>query len=682
MKKKEYGILFNVSKKIINQEEMFIFNPISITEGYVDEENEMFIDNTTNEKIPLCTNPILHEKDVSVCIGEVINNKEMKELIPNISNIKILKIEYFKYIKDTFFTGKYNEFNDCIDFRGEKIIQDKSQLLSMPEVLDQNEEGRKQPEENLKNGDISITYEDYIKNDLTLICEDEIKRMFEIEDPAELQNYILDLVHNKDNYKEKSEKNGASIVIQDEDLIKLSVQDSLFIKNHLLKNYNKGKDQCLENNIAYENIKLLIKNFFSNVLKPMRKDIPKAKNLFETKLMISDMLRNIKLIGIDINCLLPIEERATIADFTTLIEMYGDTLIKIVDLLSLEEIIQASAKLNFAAIPMIRVVEEEYEGLYSEPLNVLLKDEKEIKEDEEKAKDIKEVIEEVNNSMQKLNKLIGLEGVKEQVESFKNLKLFEAMTKDYLNISKGRANMVFYGNPGTGKTTVANCLGEILYALGYTITDKVTTCTSTDLIGGYVGQTGIKTRNLLLKNKGGIILIDEAYSLVSEGNLSFANEAIVEILKELEKNDTVFIFAGYKDEMEMFINKNPGLKSRIDKYFNFENYSLEQLYQIFELKLNEKKKGDSKYGYNISEELKEEILSIINNYINDKEFSNGRFVSKLLDLIITTHANRVIKEDLNSLDSLLTLQKEDITEEGIKTLSLKKTSKKIGFIKK
>ena len=106
--------------------------------------------------------------------------------------------------------------------------------------------------------------------------------------------------------------------------------------------------------------------------------------------------------------------------------------------------------------------------------------------------------------------------------------------------------MFFTGNPGTGKTTVARIIGELLYKMGYLKNNNVIEITPKDLIAGYVGQTAIKTGELLKKNKGGLIFIDEAYILAGEAN-RFAGEALVEIIKELEKNETVFIFAGYKD---------------------------------------------------------------------------------------------------------------------------------------
>lgn len=231
-----------------------------------------------------------------------------------------------------------------------------------------------------------------------------------------------------------------------------------------------------------------------------------------------------------------------------------------------------------------------------------------------------------------LHELTGLENVKTEIKRLTNYLEFVKKSADFANIQRPNLNMVFTGNPGTGKTTIAKILSVILNKMGFA-NDKIFECTAKDFIGEYVGQTAPKTKELINKAQGGIIFIDEAYGFVSSGN-SYVQEALTEILKEMEKNRTIFIFSGYKDEMEDFIKFNSGLTSRIGYYFNFEDYSVEQLFDIFKNKLNETK-------LILSEECKDKIIDIIRQAKESQNFGNGRFIDKLLSNIIIEHANNL-----------------------------------------
>jgi replication-associated recombination protein RarA len=226
--------------------------------------------------------------------------------------------------------------------------------------------------------------------------------------------------------------------------------------------------------------------------------------------------------------------------------------------------------------------------------------------------------------------------------------------------------MIFKGNPGTGKTTVARIMAQTLYELGYVKTNKFIEATSQDFIAGYVGQTAIKSRTTLDKFKGGVIFIDEAYAFNSDG-AEFSTEAISEILKVMESKETVFIFAGYNDEMDQFINMNPGLKSRIGSVMTFRDYTLDELYQIFENKVNKSKMI-------IADDAKDQILEIIQMQMKDKNFGNGRFINKLFDYIIINHADNCILKD--NLEELRTITINDLTSISEQ---LKIKEKTIGF---
>ncbi len=274
----------------------------------------------------------------------------------------------------------------------------------------------------------------------------------------------------------------------------------------------------------------------------------------------------------------------------------------------------------------------------------------------------------LNDIMTKLEKLTGLENVKTEINNLMKRIVFKEKTEDYLKLNNTNLNMMFTGNPGTGKTTVARIISELLFKLGYTKNKKFTEITTKDLIGEYVGQTGPKTANLLAKYRGGVIFLDEAYTLSSSNG--FEQEALSEILKEMEKNETVFIFAGYKKEMDDFIKTNSGLTSRIGYYLDFKDYSIEQLYQMFENKIQNK-------GYIITEELKEKIIKNIEEAKENENFGNGRYIDKLIDKIETIHS--VNTERYMRKDKLITLTENDLTPELEETLIYKVKTNKLGF---
>lgn len=292
--------------------------------------------------------------------------------------------------------------------------------------------------------------------------------------------------------------------------------------------------------------------------------------------------------------------------------------------------------------------------------NLIQKDKLKTKNQIEKTEE--EIIED-------LNSLVGLDKIKLAIQELKNYLKFDGKTKDFLELDRSDLNMVFTGTPGTGKTTVAKILAALLNKMGLA-NDKIFECTAKDFIGGYVGQTAIKTNELMKKAKGGILFIDEAYSFVSQGN-SYAQEAISEILKEIEKEETIFIFSGYKKEMEVFIKSNPGLTSRIGYYFDFENYNVLQLYEIFEKKL-------AKTKMVMSEDCKPIIIDLIDQATKSENFGNGRFIDKLFDSIIKSHANNTINTD--EKEKLITITKDDIKENILEQILYTDIQeKRIGF---
>jgi hypothetical protein len=263
--------------------------------------------------------------------------------------------------------------------------------------------------------------------------------------------------------------------------------------------------------------------------------------------------------------------------------------------------------------------------------------------------------------IEEINELIGLESIKQEVAGLVNLLRVQQM-RDQAGLSSLETSnhMVFYGNPGTGKTTIARKVGQILKHLGILSKGHLVETDRAGLVAGYLGQTAIKTKQVLDNAKGGILFIDEAYTLCQENNQDqYGQEAIDTILKYMEDNrgDVVVIVAGYNNEMIRFVNSNPGLKSRFNKYFHFPDYSAEELYEIFQ---DMATRAQYALDSGCQEKLKKLLFELHAN--KGGNFGNGRTIRNLFERCVANQASRVITLANPSSHELMRLTAGDIQD--------------------
>jgi|GEM_PF-1094423 len=265
----------------------------------------------------------------------------------------------------------------------------------------------------------------------------------------------------------------------------------------------------------------------------------------------------------------------------------------------------------------------------------------EVKSDEER----KETSEDLMNSM------IGLPKFKEQVTDFRYLAKYYG-NKSNLEAREGKNfHMLFLGNPGTGKTVSARLMAKLLYEAGILPMDKFVETSRSELVGLFVGHTAQKVKEVVRRALGGVLFIDEAYSLFQGERDTFGMEAIATLVKEMEdhRNELVVIMAGYEKEMRAFLSANSGLKSRVGYTFYFEDYTTEELTQIYYLKAD-------KENLIVSKEAKKSIETVMQAFAGTKDFGNGRFVEKVLQYSINKLSNRVAKNNIKENRNILTIE--------------------------
>jgi probable Rubsico expression protein CbbX len=255
------------------------------------------------------------------------------------------------------------------------------------------------------------------------------------------------------------------------------------------------------------------------------------------------------------------------------------------------------------------------------------------------------------------HELVGLAPVKKRIREISSLLLVERVRKKFaLSSGAPTLHMSFTGNPGTGKTTVALRMADILYRLGFVRRGQVVSVTRDDLVGQYIGHTAPKTKEILKKAMGGVLFIDEAYYLYRpENERDYGQEAIEILLQVMEnqREDLVVILAGYPDRMDQFFASNPGFRSRIAHHIDFPDYTNDELFKIAELLL-------AQQNYRLSASARDALAAYIAARRAQPHFSNARSIRNALDRARLRHANRIVDEGgIVNVDTLSTIDAPD-----------------------
>ena len=268
--------------------------------------------------------------------------------------------------------------------------------------------------------------------------------------------------------------------------------------------------------------------------------------------------------------------------------------------------------------------------------------------------------EDIGCLMNELNSLIGLDSVKDGLNNLINLVKVNKMRKEMgLKTPDMSLHLVFSGNPGTGKTTVARLIAGIYHKLGVVSKGQMIEVDRAGLVEGYVGQTARKTSEVIDNALGGVLFIDEAYTLTNAEGNDFGQEAVDTLLKRMEddRDDLVVIVAGYTDEMKDFIDSNPGLKSRFNKFIEFPDYSGEELFSIFKLMCDNQ-------DYSLTGDSSDFVKQFLNEMVSvkTKNFANAREVRNYFERCIERHANRIVQIANIDANVLTTVKLEDVKE--------------------
>lgn len=263
--------------------------------------------------------------------------------------------------------------------------------------------------------------------------------------------------------------------------------------------------------------------------------------------------------------------------------------------------------------------------------------------------------EKIEDLLAELDSYVGMDAIKTEVRSLINMvQVYKLRREHDLPTTDMSLHMVFSGNPGTGKTTVARIMSRIYHSLDILSKGQLVEVDRSGLVAGYVGQTALKTQKVIEKAMGGVLFIDEAYALNGKSENDFGQEAIDTILKAMEdhRDDLVVIVAGYTELMDRFIHSNPGLESRFNRFLLFEDYTPEEMFEIFKMRCGK--------GYVLAPEAEPLVRDYIAEESADPSFGNARGVRNLFEHILVAQNNRLAKLETVTREDLMTITPDDV----------------------
>lgn len=510
----------------------YLYLPCYVIKGLYDEKENIFLDELN--KYRFLYNDFCSISDsTGYCVGEVYTEKELREKFPKANSLEDLEIKLIE-------SQEFKTLIGCFDIMNHKVIfntidntneQKEYAILSSNGIANSKSKMAETTNEKMLSED----------EDEYRVSYEELEEMLDADDIEEIKNILIDAINNTDFDTEESyvffpEKlvnaflNSNDIEAMKSDISKLCNfldESREEVKKNLVKSLYILNDYIDKMNL--QNIDSYVDFSYKKIMNAETKDdaINVITELIDYDLEVLDALDYSKEeIGIDF-----FRSR-------TFFYVQSQLLNKIRNGVSLESIKSKYDK-------FYNITRKNVDGVLDEINDIIGID---LEEDREKD-ECTDINKKVDNTMSKLNALVGLEDVKSSFQEIFDTIIFKQKTKDNLSFEEGSKHMVFTGNPGTGKTTVAEIIAPLFHEVGYLESDKVSYVSAQNLIGKYVGQTAPKTEKVIKDNLGGIIVLDEAYILAGKAQ-EFGNEAITVMLKEMEKNRTMFIFAGYKKEME------------------------------------------------------------------------------------------------------------------------------------
>lgn len=627
----------------------YLYLPCYVIKGLYDEKENIFLDELN--KYRFLYNDFCSISDsTGYCVGEVYTEKELREKFPKANSLEDLEIKLIE-------SQEFKTLIGCFDIMNHKVIfntidntneQKEYAILSSNGIANSKSKMAETTNEKMLSDD----------EDEYRVSYEELEEMLDADDIEEIKNILIDAINNNDFDTEESyvffpEKlvnaflNSNDIEAMKSDISRLCNfldESREEVKKNLVKSLYILNDYIDEMNL--QNIDSYVDFSYKKIMNAETKDdaINVITELIDYDLEVLNALDYSKEeIGIDF-----FRSR-------TFFYVQSQLLNKIRNGVSLESIKSKYDK-------FYNITRKNVDGVLDEINDIIGID---LEEDIEKDECI-DINKKVDDTMSKLNDLVGLEDVKSSFQEIFDTIIFKQKTKDNLSFEEGSKHMVFTGNPGTGKTTVAEIIAPLFHEVGYLESDKVSYVSAQNLIGEYVGQTAPKTEKVIKDNLGGIIVLDEAYILAGKAQ-EYGNEAITVMLKEMEKNRTMFIFAGYKKEMEDFIKMNSGLESRIGSFLEFKDYSEDELFEIFKKNIDKvNDKENQEYKLTMSEGAVSKVKGIISEAKQITDFGNGRFAKKLFDKISRCHAKNTRSTD--DPNKLYQITEKDIPDDIMKTI--------------